>query len=156
LADYKTFIAVRILAGIIFINSFGKFRVEKIQENRKLDQIISDVLVQFQLNESTTKLILLSMDSDTDEMNSSLEGNESTIIQPLANANRALNKILAKSLAECPDSAQIMALIRHCSRIISTLSLTDRLGQFPQADYLERNQQQSSSLDFTNWVNSII
>ena len=100
------------------------------------------------------------MDSDTEEMNSSWaeEHPESTIIKPLANANRALNKILAKSLAECPDSAQIMALIGQCSRIISTISLADSRGQFPQADYLERNQQngQHSSMDFTNWVNFII
>jgi hypothetical protein len=116
--------------------------------HKQIGPVLADVLHEFQLED--VKLILLAVDTNIgaseaaqQELFGPLPGN----VQLLANANLALNQILAQSIAECPDSAKISDFTKLCSRAIYAICVLDRRGLFPVADVLCRRLRQFQSAD---------
>ena len=121
-----------------------RFRVQKAMEGCGGQQILSlldEVLHVHGFSDS--KLVLLSLDPPTEMAFAGELTAESAHLPEnvllLANAQLALNTILAQSLAECSDSAaHIIALVHFLRRTISVVSASDRLGHFPKAEQLEK------------------
>jgi hypothetical protein len=160
------------LERIIYF-SLISLRMEKVftkdGDRLQLGPLVADVMAQFHL--SNTKLVLLSMDPNVEEMLEGESGQQQSLIGllqqnvlPLANANRALNRILAEILAECSDSTKNDEIIDLCRRVIAAITTSDRIsGRFPQADILDRqlNLHRAKKIEdeqylFTDFLNGVI